>query len=152
MDVDAILTRLWSKTEVVDGCWRLGQTNHAGYGRLSVDNHSRLAHCLVWEMLRGPIPTGLDVGHICHDDDAACVGGVGCPHRACWNPDHLKPQTRRENLLAGNTAPAANAAKTECASGHPFDDTNTYVYRGRVRMCRACNRERQARRRLTKGR
>jgi 5-methylcytosine-specific restriction endonuclease McrA len=39
--------------------------------------------------------------------------------------------------LKGN----ANARKDACAQGHPYDDENTYIYKGN-RQCKACRKQR----------
>lgn len=39
----------------------------------------------------------------------------------------------------GTSPVAEHARKTHCAHGHPFDDVNTYFYRG-SRYCRECTR------------
>lgn len=49
------------------------------------------AHRAVFEAHRGPIPTGLDLDHLCRV-------------RACVNPEHLEPVTRGENLRRGTQA------------------------------------------------
>lgn len=38
-------------------------------------------------------------------------------------------------------------AKTHCKHGHPFDEVNTFVNGRGHRICRACSREKMARRR-----
>jgi hypothetical protein len=53
------------------------------------------------------------------------------------NPRHLEPVTEAENI---RRAPWANV--THCPMGHPYDEANTYVYRG-TRNCRRCHADRQ---------
>ena len=85
-----------------------------------------LAHRMIYELLVGPIPDGLEIDHLCRN-------------RGCVNPGHMEPVTHRENLMRGDTVAAANPAKTHCIRGHPYDDENTYRY-GSHRYCRACNK------------
>ena len=108
-----------------DGCWiwQGGKTT-GGYGHITVDSVNTMAHRWSYEFLRADIPDGLELDHLCRVP-------------ACVNPWHLEPVTPRINLLRGNTIQAANAAKTECLRGHPFDEANTYRVRG-SRECRAC--------------
>ncbi|MBO0885095.1 MAG: HNH endonuclease [Mycobacterium sp.] len=86
------------------------------------------AHRIAYTWLVGPIPEGFDLDHLCRV-------------RSCVNPAHLEPVPRRTNLLRGRTIPAANAAKTHCPHGHPYDDTNT-VRNKTGRLCLACRRAR----------
>jgi len=48
-------------------------------------------------------------------------------------PGRMKPETRRENLLAGKGIAAIHAAKTHCPEGHPYD-----VKWAEGRRCRQC--------------
>jgi hypothetical protein len=98
----------------------------------------RRAARAIFEAAKGPIPPGLVLDHLCHTYDLACLGGDSCPHRACVNPEHLEPVTSRENTLRGRTSAAANAAKTHCPQGHPYDEVNTYVQKKGSRVCRVC--------------
>jgi hypothetical protein len=86
------------------------------------------AHVLVATAFIGPRPEGMEV---CHND-----GDPG--HNALAN---LRYGTRSENardmLLHGT---CANALKTECPLGHPYNAENTYLWRG-DRHCRICRRE-----------
>lgn len=56
--------------------------------------------------------------------------------------------------MVGALVPQAvnvNARKTHCPVGHPYDEANTRRVahgNGRLRICRACERERTARKRL----
>lgn len=63
--------------------WQLAM-GHDDYGRW----RGTTAHRAVYEALRGPIPSGLQVDHLCR------------VHR-CVNPDHLEPVTCKENLRRG---------------------------------------------------
>lgn len=141
-----IVDRLMERVEQAeDGCWLwTGYVMPNGYAKLTTPNgRSNLAHRLMHEELVGPIPGGLDLDHLCRV-------------RACVNPAHLEPVTRRENLARAPHLIAIrvrgplprpsrdrglhNRDKTACPAGHPYDDENTRWYRG-SRRCRACDRE-----------
>lgn len=102
--------------------WR-GRLTRMGYG-IGYDpatQHQKLATRLLWERIRGPIPKGLTLDHLCHDS-LVCPGGPGDPHRACVNLDHLTVATRGANALRGNSAPAKHARMLSCVHGHEFRD------------------------------
>jgi hypothetical protein len=130
------------EVDAITGCWVWQKCIAAsGYGRIKVRENgvsrTDYTHRVAYEHFIGPIPGGLDLDHLCRN-------------RACCNPHHLEPVTRRENLLRGVGPSALNTVKAECDAGHPFDETNTaYLPDGR-RRCRACavrrTREWQARR------
>lgn len=158
----ADLERLRSKVKVSpdSGCWEwTGRPAHNGYGRIGWQGRYIAAHRVMWQLLRGPIPDGLELDHLCHNRDKSCPGGRTCRHRRCVNPDHLEPVTHRENMQRAPVtvlnelrgpgvadAAAANRAKTHCPKKHEYTEANTLNYRGR-RYCRACSRDRTARRR-----
>jgi hypothetical protein len=126
-----VADRFWERVEVTDGCWSwLGAINTKGYGLLTVDRRTNLAHRLAYEMLVGPIPDGLHIDHLCRN-------------RSCVNPKHMEPVTPRENVLRGVGTSAQNAAKTHCPEGHPYD----YVRRSGRRRCTTCHNEQQRQRR-----
>jgi hypothetical protein len=121
--------RIWSNIDVGD-CWEwTGRKNIYGYGRVV----KAMAHRVVYEALVGPIPEGMTLDHLCRN-------------RACVNPDHLEPTSLKENLLRGEGTGAKNKRKNECVNGHPFNETNTYIY-GNRRQCRVCHKERARARR-----
>lgn len=91
------------------------------------DGKQRLVHRLAYAWLVGQIPAGLTLDHLCRNT-------------VCVNPLHLEPVTHRVNVLRGQSGVAANARKTGCPQGHPFDEINTYHYRGQ-RHCRTCRAE-----------
>lgn len=126
-----LLDKLVGKFTIGDDCWEwTAGIDGAGYGQLAVQNGegktSAKAHRLVYELLRGPIPEGLELDHLCRN-------------RRCVKPGHLEPVTHAENVSRGR-AGAHHAAKTHCPQGHPYDEANTYVRKDRVnrRQCRAC--------------
>lgn len=115
----------WEKVEKTDTCWLWhGTIGLKGYGQIKMGYAFFLAHRLSYEMVRGRIPAGLVIDHLCRV-------------RHCVNPDHLKPVLRGVNTLRGETITAANRAKTVCIHGHSLDDA--YQRSGRKgRRCRIC--------------
>lgn len=100
---------------------------------------------LVYTAHYGPIPEGMDLDHACHSR-SECSGGESCKHRRCINPFHLEPVTHTENVKRSlknirRTAGRYPRPQTHCPQGHPYDEENTYVWRGN-RKCRACRRAR----------
>ena len=112
------------------GCWiwggALSGKNGNQYGNVRFNGKSRRVHRVVYELLVGPIPDGLDLDHLCRM-------GV------CSNPQHLEAVTTKINVARGIGNP--NQYKTHCKRGHAFTPENTYTFR-RMRHCRACNRTR----------
>ncbi len=116
-----------------DGCWLwTGSINPDGYGQFDWAG----AHRAVYRKYRGPIPSGLQLDHMCHNADLTCPGGRSCMHRRCVNPDHLEPATTAEN-----TGRAGWARRTHCGNGHPFEGTNLATRADGFRKCRQCHRE-----------
>jgi len=95
-----------------------------GYGIIGVKIgdgwQNKQAHRVSYESFIGPIPSGLDLDHLCRD-------------RRCVNPNHLDPVTRSENL---KRSPLMNRQghKTHCPRGHPYSGVNS---RG-GRFCHKC--------------
>jgi len=107
------------------GCWLwTGALDTSGYGIFTHLDTNVGAHRWSYQHHIGPVPEGLVLDHLCRV-------------RHCVNPDHLEPVTNRENILRGEGLAAANAAKTHCPQGHPYDEANTSWYDGR-RYCRGC--------------
>lgn len=76
---------LWCGCWLFNGRWQ----SRNGYGRLSWEGKQTVIHRVVWEILRGPIPDGLALDHLCRVT-------------ACANPDHLEPVTVSVNTLRGD--------------------------------------------------
>lgn len=126
--------RIRSKIEVQDdGCW-IWTANRLpkGYGQLGWEGATRYSHRVVYELLVGPIPKGLQIDHLCRV-------------RECCNPAHLEPVTCQENLRRGMGGTGVNARKTHCIHGHEFTPENTYhpPKRPHVRGCKSCGLDRQ---------
>jgi len=136
---DSLPRRFSSKFVLLEnGCWEwIGRRTWNGYGRFYIgtsraDQRYASSHRWAYEFLVGPIPAGLDLDHLCRN-------------RACCNPAHCEPVTRRQNVLRGN-GPAMlgkiNGTKTHCVHGHEFDEINTYQRPTGGRACRTCERQR----------
>lgn len=109
-----------------------------GYAYTHSNGKKIYAHRWAWEILNGPIPTGMVVDHVCHND-SDCAGGTSCEHRACITPGHLRLVTQRENVLAGRHAVDGRT----CPKGHDYNDTrNIMVRKNGDRECAECNRQR----------
>lgn len=129
--------RVLIKFTVGDDCWEWKAARTAqGYGQVRVDGVTRFAHRVVYEMVVGPIPSGLEIDHLCRNP-------------SCVRPDHLEPVTHAEHVK--RTPPGRrgsnNAIKTHCPAGHAYDETNTRnrpasATRRASRECMECDRNR----------
>lgn len=106
------------------GCWFWLGAIASGYGHVRYQGRDQGAHRVFYELLRGPIPEGLTIDHLCRQP-------------SCVNPDHLEPVTMRENVIRGTGPSAANARKTHCRNGHELNADNMFMRRG-TRQCRMC--------------
>lgn len=131
------------------GCWLYtGYLNADGYGQVFVDGKMERVHRISHEIFKGAIPEGFEVDHTCHNADPDCLGGATCPHRRCFNPEHIESVEGLENIRrgkAGIKSGIALSAMTHCRKGHAFDEENTYLFMTRsgrpARHCRACRKE-----------
>lgn len=127
--------RFWLRVDknAPNGCWLWTGAKMHGYGRFNVGGGKIVgAHQFAYEQLIGPVPKGLELDHLCRNP-------------SCVNPQHLEPVTHQTNIVRGD-APAVlralYASMTHCRRGHPWDEANTYWWRGK-RHCRACQRLRK---------
>jgi hypothetical protein len=83
----------------------------------------------------GPVPEGRELDH------------RTCSRSDCVNPRHMDVTTHRGNVLRGESLSSLNAAKTHCPQNHEYNDANTYLSKGGMRLCRVCQRIRAKARR-----
>lgn len=126
-------------------CWAwTGAKQGSGYGHFRLEGRGIGAHVAAYALMRGSIPEGTELDHLCHPGDGSCPR-VTCRHRLCVNPDHLEPVTRLENQKRGNTWVAAQMAKTHCPKGHEYTPENTRVRiapsGNPMRSCKKCQKE-----------
>lgn len=85
------LMKFWPCDSMPSFCWlwqgSMNKTTGYGNGFKIADEH--LAHRVSYALVKGPIPTGLQLDHLCRN-------------RRCINPNHLEPVTRRTNIRRGN--------------------------------------------------
>ncbi len=116
--------------------WQGATKSKSGYGSFGWTRRSQSipAHRASFRLLRGDIPDGLQIDHLCRV-------------RNCVNPNHLEVVTVKQNIrrgLAGDVARARQLAKTHCPAGHPYDAENTYIRPGYgFRSCLTCIKARQ---------
>jgi len=127
---DALPDRIRDRINVIPEteCWDwVGTISRIGYGHVWFEGKTWLAHRVVFTLLRGAIPHGLTLDHLCRN-------------RCCVNPDHLQPVTLRENVLRGTSPAAQKAKQTHCKRGHPLTEGNL-VRDKYARRCKLCHRE-----------
>ena len=113
------------------GCWEYRRNSAPsrgdGYRQISIGSFGgkavvKYAHRVAYELLVEEVPADLQIDHLCRV-------------RYCVNPDHLEPVAPRENIVR------SKSLIVECPQGHPYDDENTGLHKGR-RYCIECNRTR----------
>ena len=100
-DLERLLDRtvLGQTHPTLGTCWLFtGPANP--YGRLG-KGPERSTHRLGWKWLRGPIPDGLELHHLC---------GV----HVCWNPDHLVVVSQRQRVVAFTATDTPASADIRC--------------------------------------
>ena len=129
MEID--IQKFWSNINKTETCWLwIGRTKdrNSTYGAMSVKGREYPAHRLSYLVLKGDIPKGFVIDHLCRVP-------------ACVNPDHLEVVTIRENNLRGIAPSSDNARKTHCQHGHPLFGENLYIEPRGFRNCRECKRK-----------
>ena len=77
-----------NRTDRTGECWlwTRGKAGN-GYGITTVAGRQMYAHRLIYEVINGPIPPGIEICHNCPSGD----------NPSCINPAHLFAGTRKEN-------------------------------------------------------
>lgn len=82
--IEDILSKV---NKVKSGCWNwTGPKISKGYGRISFQNEHLIAHRLVYILLKGEIPKGMNLCHTCDNPE-------------CCNPDHMFIGTQKDNMI-----------------------------------------------------
>ena len=127
--------RIWLRVTKADtGCWLWTvHLSKDGYGKYA----GGTAHRRVYELLVEPIPDGVHLHH-------------KCMNPRCVNPAHLEPVTASQNNRERRRQPTeGRGLRTHCTNGHEYTPENTTYVEGRGRRCRACDRLRMRRNRLS---
>lgn len=120
--IEVLAVRFWTKVNksAPNGCWEWTAKRDNGYGRIWIKGRLFAAHRVAYELMRGQIPEGLTIDHLCRN-------------RRCVNPEHLEVVSMRVNILRSDSVSAVNARKEHCPFGHPLAWRNS----GR-RFCPTC--------------
>jgi len=119
--------RILDKITYFDGCWEwTGSLDQNGYGMVRWQGPTRRAHRVIYELVRGPIPDGMEIDHLCRN-------------RCCVNPDHLEVVDHRTNTLRGETIVAKWAVRTHCHKCGSLLEPKSRVRR----FCRVCKNRQQ---------
>lgn len=124
---------IWTKVTVKRKreCWPFkGHLTHDGYAGVRIGNKSVRVARVMYTIIRGPIPEGLVVDHLCRK-------------RWCVNPYHLEAVTDAVNIqrMFRNSE---RTPITKCKRGHPYKGENVGITtnaRGKYRFCRKCKQD-----------
>jgi hypothetical protein len=116
--------KFWRLVEISDitQCWPWKlRTNDRGYGCVSTQGDLYKSHRVAYTLIRGSIPDGLVLDHLCRN-------------RSCCNPWHLEAVTHAENVRRG-------AAMKRPRGSSVHGSTTGYAYGCRCDQCRTASAE-----------
>ena len=102
-----------------DGCWQwLLNKDKAGYGTCgkSKVNNENYAHRAVYIFLKGLIPIGMTLDHLCRN-------------RWCVNPNHMEPVSLKENVRRAPRTKLTTIQVDEIKKGTDFLRVDAFRYR-----------------------
>ena len=115
------------KINRTENCWLwTGEIDGKGYGVITISSKRKRAHRIIYELLVGKIPEGLQIDHLCRV-------------RNCVNPNHLEPVTQAENKRR-NVPFRKEVLKTHCKNGHEFSEQNTKIRMRNGNPWRVCKK------------
>lgn len=120
---------LCSEINLVTGCWEwIKHRNALGYAQTCWGNRQWIATRLIYCAIHGAFDKNLDICHSC--DNPGCV-----------NPEHIRVDEHRANLLdASKRKRLQGQWKTHCSRGHPLSGDNLYRQsKFGFRSCKKCH-------------
>ena len=142
--VERVLVAPYDTNE--DGChlWK-GSTGRGGYGYVTYyptpgKQVTVLVHRLVYVRLAEDPGDEMQIDHACHDPLVCVASPMECPHRRCYNLDHLEAVTQPENSRRSGSVYGRNARKEVCDHGHELAGDNLFTLADGGRGCRECQR------------
>ena len=99
--------KFWSQVKRTEGqCWDwLGCHNEDGYGFKHWNGKSTPAHQLAYKFVKGAVPDGLELDHL-------------CLNRGCCNPEHLEAVTHAENMRRAGIIPRRTPSGIDTSASH----------------------------------
>mgnify|MGYP001593694735 FL=1 len=130
-----IEVRFWGKVDThgplpesrqeLGPCWVwTAAVDSKGYGRFQLNRQNRIAHRVAFELRVGPIPSDLELDHLCRT-------------RNCVNPEHMEAVTHLVNMHRGVAPTIALHLANRCRNGHPLTEGNV-LRAGKYRCCKTC--------------
>lgn len=88
----------WAKVRKTGWCWLWLGSRYHRYGYFQAAGQRMAAHRYAYELVVGPVPSGLELDHL-------------CGNRYCVNPAHLEAVTHQVNVARGGLAEANRRRK-----------------------------------------
>ena len=119
----------FKNVRLTDRCWEwVAGKNGDGYGCYAPARYIKYhAHRYAYEHLKGPIPKGAHLHHVCRN-------------KACVNPSYLIAITPSQHVRI------EKFKNNTCKRSHVLDLNNTRISKRGHRECRACDAYRHRRR------